>query len=170
MRNALLLSCSLALLAACEDRVIGSAHDQSGPDGGPSSLTVDRTLARYAKELDGAWDGPPDSNVRITFTHSEDQPRGGKAVIEANPEIVCFLFTCPFDADAGRPRAPRIKFEVEYWLLRLTAAGALVTLPDPELPISVNCVYVPASTAAGSSPQLECGPGGLLVMTRAEAP
>jgi hypothetical protein len=161
MRTRVSLVCSLVLLAACGDRVIGSAYDMSAADGGPSSA-VDRTLADWAKEIAGPWEGPPGSNVTITFTASKQLPRSGTAVIDAYPDWPCWFIPCPSDQD-GRPKPPKTSWNVEYWLLRYEGDGALVTMPDLELqaPISFNCVYVPMAPS-----RLECGPERSFVMKR----
>lgn len=135
--------------------MIGAAFEQSGPDGGPSSSEIDHTLATWAEEIAGPWEGPPGTNVKITFTASDEVPRSGTAVVEAYSELFCILITCEVDPDTGWPKPPKAIRNLEYWLLKLEEGGALVSLldADEQVPVALNCVYIRAAPA-----RFECGP------------
>jgi hypothetical protein len=152
--------CSLALLAACGDRVIGSAYDSSESDGGLSGAEADDLLAKYALELKGRWRGSNSdrsATFLVDFTPS-DLPRNGTASstlqMDCSFPLPRALSLCG-EPGPGPPVPPTpIEWNAEYWLLKLQGTNATVSmLPDPEdiIGVTFTCLYLPAQ------PRLECG-------------
>jgi hypothetical protein len=172
MRARVSLVSSLVLLAACGERVIGSAHAPDLPDGGLSASNADRVLAGYAVDLGGRWRGMSEDGAAtflVEFTPSSELPRSGtvRSELEVDCEVaVPALFPLPVpvcEADDGRPRRPQdpYRWEAEYWLLKLQGANATLSmLPDTRaiMGFSFTCLYVPRQEPdVLPQPRLECG-------------
>lgn len=157
MRVRLSLVCSLLLLAACGDRIIGSTAE---PDGGLSAAQTDEQLERYAKDLAGTWHGMSDDNnvtVAVEFKPG-DLPRAGTVYSEVQTDCPVgvprvFLPPACSEPSPGQRVIPPTIWTAEYWLLKVQGGKATVAvLPDPDelSGFTFTCDYIPAQ------PILDC--------------
>ncbi len=160
------LICSLVLLGACNERVLGSPREMVVPEGGLDPSQEDNLLEQYALDLEGEWQATsPDRGATFTieFTRSEQRRRSGTVNWEV--QVDCMIAVPAFfpvpvrpcEIDRERPRFPEPEtWEAEYWLLKLDGTDAVVTMlldRSQAEGVSLTCLYVPKPAPA----QLRCG-------------